>query len=237
MTRATVSPDSSGAAAHLHAERPDQDARPSKAFLELARMPARELERVLVRGRTPDLASLVGWEFRGMNNPRWARLLGIRKFIKGFYGPAGRAQSAPERARAAPGGELVAIRGYNCGVLQNADDEPWIGRPDPARPDRFGYFHVAAVDPTARDNAYLHAVLLDYGRGGNAGYDPSRGLRDYLVQVDPAEPELFLGKAYYALGPARLATSFFVLERFRRVSGGPSGDGETGSKSSLRAIS
>jgi hypothetical protein len=111
------------------------------------------------------------------------------------------------------------IRGYNCAVIQNAVEEPWIGRPDPARPDRFGYYHVAAVDPTARDNAYLHAVLLDYGRDGNASFDPTRGLRDYLVQVDPAQPDLFLGKAYYALGPARLGVSFFVLERFRRASG------------------
>ena len=35
-------------------------------------------------------------------------------------------------------------------------------------------------------------------------------------QVDPANPDLFLGKAYYALGPARVAASFFVLERDRR---------------------
>ncbi|HWN69094.1 MAG TPA: hypothetical protein VNM90_15755 [Haliangium sp.] len=189
-------------------ETPDHDARPGDAFLALARMPARALEDVLLRGQAPDLASLVGWEFRGLNTPPWARLLGIRKFIKGFYGPAGGAQPATTPA---------AIRGYNCAVVQNPVEEPWIGRPDPARPDRFGYFHVAAVDPTARDNAYLHAVLLDYGRDGNASLDPTRGLRDYLVQADPAQPDLFLGKAYYALGPARLGVSFFVLERYRRA--------------------
>jgi hypothetical protein len=186
------------------------DARPGAAFLALARMPVRALEELLQRGHAPDLASLVGWELRGLNTPPWARFLGIRKFIKGFYGPAGSAR---------PGVAPLAIRGYNCAVVQNAVDQPWIGRPDPARPDRFGYFHVAAVDPTARDNAYLHAVLLDYGRDGNAGFDPTRGLRDYLVQVDPAQPDLFLGKAYYALGPARLGVSFFVLERFRRACG------------------
>lgn len=179
---------------------------PSAAFLDLARSSRRALERALVRGETPDLAALVGWEFRGLNTPPWARLLGIRKFIKGFYGPA-----------QAPAGPLTRLRGYNCAVVQNRDDEPWIARPDPARPDRFGYFHVGAVDPTARDNAYLHAVLLDYGRDGNGNLDPVRGLRDYLVQVDPARPDLFLGKAYYALGPARAGVSFFVLERYRRA--------------------
>lgn len=211
--RNDVSPAPASAGAHPHA--PADDARPGAAFLELARMSARALEDALRRGHTPDLASLAGWEFRGLNTPPWARFLGIRKFIKGFYGlaggPAGGAQ---------PATTPLAIRGYNCAVVQNAVDEPWIGKPDPARPDRFGYYQVAAVDPTARDNAYLHAVLLDYGRDGNASFDPTRGLRDYLVQVDPAQPDLFLGKAYYALGPARLGVSFFVLERFRRAAGG-----------------
>jgi hypothetical protein len=187
----------------------------SAAFLDLARSSGRALERALVRGQAPDLAALVGWEFRGVNTPPWARLLGIRKFIKGFYGAG----------RASPGAPLTRIRGYNCAVVQNGVDEPWIARPDPERPDRFGYFHVGAVDPTARDNAYLHAVLLDYGRDGNGNFDPVRGLRDYLVQVDPSLPDLYLGKAYYALGPARIGVSFFVLERYRRAPAGGSGDG------------
>jgi hypothetical protein len=71
------------------------------------------------------------------------------------------------------------------------------------------------VDPTTRDNKYLHALLLDYGQGGGAVYDVTKGLRDYLVQVDPKDPDLFLGKAYYAVGPARVFTNFFVLERHR----------------------
>jgi hypothetical protein len=211
MTPTTARNDLSSSERHA-----DHDARPGDAFLALARMPARALEDVLMRGQAPDLASLVGWELRGLNTPPWARLLGIRKFIKGFYGPAGGVQPRADQPRGQP---PRAIRGYNCAVVQNAVDQPWIGRPDPARPDRFGYFHVAAVDPTARDNAHLHAVLLDYGRDGNGSFDPARGLRDYLVQVDPAQPDLFLGKAYYALGPARLGVSFFVLERYRRACG------------------
>lgn len=182
---------------------------PSAAFLDLARSSGSALERALVRGQAPDLADLVGWEFRGLNTPAWARLLGIRKFIKGFYGPLG----------GPAGGPPTRIRGYNCAVVQNGVDEPWIARPDPARPDRFGYFHVGAVDPTARDNAYLHAALLDYGRDGNGNLDPVRGLRDYLVLVDPALPDIYLGKAYYALGPARVGVSFFVLERYHRAPG------------------
>jgi len=32
---------------------------------------------------------------------------------------------------------------------------------------------------------------------------------------DPANPDLYLGKAYYAVGPLRIATNFFILERHR----------------------
>jgi hypothetical protein len=169
----------------------------SARYYELSRLGRDELEKVMLRGETPDLDSLAGWEFRGMNHPAWARALGIQKFIKGFF---------------RKGGE---VHGYNCPVVQDGVERPWIAKPDDDAPKRFGFYRVAPVDPTARDNAYLHAVLLDYGRGGNRRLDPTRGLRDYLVRVDPGNDDLFLGKAYYAVGPLRVATSFFFLERHR----------------------
>jgi hypothetical protein len=164
----------------------------------LEAMSMRELEVVFQRGVTPDLERLAGWEFRGTNTPRWARLAGIKKFMKGMY--------RDDRGE---------VRGYNCPVVQNRLEEPWIARPDDAAPKRFGFYRVIPVDPTSRDNAYLHSVLLDYGTGGNHRLDPTQGLRDYLVQVEAGNDDLYLGKAYYALGPLRLATSFFVLERHR----------------------
>lgn len=187
--------DSRSAGRPLQAER---SAGPSRGFLALGRRPRRELERTLLGGSAPSLDGLVGWEFRGMNTPAWALLLGIRKFVKGFY-------------RAPDGG----VYGYNCPVVQDRLEQPWRTKPDDTHPRRFGFYSVEHVDATARDNAYLHAVLLDYSRGPTAIYDPSRGLRDYLVQVAPDDPDLLLGKAYIALGPGRLAVSFFVLERFR----------------------
>ena len=51
--------------------------------------------------------------------------------------------------------------------------------------------------------------------GGNPALDPTQVLRDYVVQVDPKNPDLFLGKAYGAFGPLRIPTNFFILERFR----------------------
>jgi hypothetical protein len=171
-------------------------ARATPRALELASRPRHALEAAFLRGATPATEALVGWEFRGINTPSWARLAGIKKFVKGFI--------AHEDGR---------ITGYNCPVVQDGLARPWRTLPDDSAPKRFGFYAVTPVDPTSRDNAYLHALLLDYGAGGNKPWDPSRGLRDYLVEIDR---DLYLGKAYYALGPIRLGVSFFVLERFRR---------------------
>ena len=194
MTAAATAPSSVTGAHAPYTVRPF----PSRAALALEQTPASELEKVFVRGTTPDLDDLVGWEFRGINRMplNWipfAQVVGIKKFVKGFF-------------RAEDG----RVMGYNSPVRRNALDGRWH-----VAPKRFGFYEVAPVDPTARDNNYLHAVLLDYGKGGNKVYDPTRGLRDYLVQVDPANPDLFLGKAYYALGPLRVHSNFFILERFR----------------------
>lgn len=172
----------------------------SAAFYELERASRRELERTLLRGARPDLASLAGWEFRGANVPAWARAAGVKKFFKGFYREGG------------------DVWGYNRAAVQNRLRGAWRVKAGVRAGAPFGFYRVERVDPTSRDNAYLHALLLNYGKGENAPLDPSRGLRDYLVQVDPANPDLFLGKAYYALGPARAAISFFLLERHVRTS-------------------
>lgn len=149
----------------------------------LRALPARELETVLVRGETPAVDSLAGWEFRGWNTPAFAKILGIQEFVKGFY-------------RSANG----ALYGYNR---------------QPGKEKRFGFYRVDAVDAAARDNAYLHALLLDYGRGGGTLLDPTTRLRDYLVRVERGSDELLLGKAYVAAGPLRVPVSYFLLERLR----------------------
>jgi len=170
---------------------------PTPAALALAHASRRELERAFQRGMTPDLDSLVGWEFRGINCI--SRLTGLQKFVKGmFRGDDGR------------------VMGYNIRAVQNAIDGRWHLKPSSDAPRRFGFYEVSPVDPTARDNHYLHALLLDYGKGGNPPWDVTAGLRDYLVQVDANNPDLLLGKAYYAVGPARVAMNFFLLERLRR---------------------
>jgi hypothetical protein len=168
---------------------------PSPAHLRLEQTPMHELEKIFVRGVMPDLDDLVGWEFRGINHLPLnvlplAQLVGIKKFVKGFFR-----------------GEDGRVMGYNRPVGRNALDGRWhVGT------KRFGFYEVHEVDATAIDNKYLHAVLLNYGKGGNKAYDPTAGLRDYVVQLDD---DLYLGKAYYALGPLRVPSNFFILERHR----------------------
>jgi hypothetical protein len=174
---------------------------PSPAALALAGASWRALEHAFQRGVTPDMAGLAGWEYRGINRTpigAIARLAGIQKFVKGIV-------------RAGDG----RVVGYNCPVARNALDGRWRLQPSDDAPRRFGFYEVAPVDATGRDNRYLHAVVLDYGKGDNPAWDPSRQLRDYLVQVDAGNPDLLLGKAYYAAGPARVPLSFFVLEKLR----------------------
>lgn len=173
---------------------------PTQAALALEQMSWRDLELTFQRGSMPDLDDLVGWEFRGINRLPLnrlpvANLVGIKKFCKGFF----RAESGK-------------VMGYNSPVKGNVLDGRWD-----IKANRFGFYEVYPVDPTARDNEYLHALFLDYGKGGNAKLDITGGVRDYIVQVDPTNPDLLLGKAYYAIGPARIGTlNYFILERHRR---------------------
>ena len=174
-------------------------ARPSAEYLRLAALPPREVEALMLRGETPDIDALIDWEFRGLNLGAGARLLGIRKFIKGFY-------------RTPDGGAF----GYNVRVRQNGPAEPWRARLHDGAPRRYAYFSVGPVDAARRDNAYLHALLLDYGAAGAGRFDVAAGLRDYLVRVEPGADDLLLGKAFAAVGPWRLPVGYFLLERFRR---------------------
>lgn len=195
MSTTTIDPS-----VETHDAPPPGANRPSPRVLELEQTPLAGLEEIFVRGTTPDLAGLAGWEFRGLNSPSYFKLLGIKKFVKGFWRD-----------------EAGVTWGYNYPVEQNPIDSGWFGLPSVVAPKRFGFYRVEPVDATSRDNKYLHALLLDYGRGDNPKLDASAGLRDYLVQVDPGSPDLLLGKAYYALGPVRVPTaSFFILERHQR---------------------
>jgi len=157
-------------------------------FARMKDMSGSELGALMAAGRAPAPESLAGWEFRGWNHPPLLALLGIRKFVKGFFLADG-------------------LEGYNRPPRQDGFDAEWTGAGAP-----FGFYRV--VPPAAPDLRLPDSLLLDYGASPrNAFWKPERLLRDYLVQPDPSEPDVFLGLATLALGPARPAANYFLLER------------------------
>lgn len=159
-------------------------------FARMKGMTGRKLGSLMAAGRAPSRESLAGWEFRGWNHPPVLALLGIRKFVKGFFINA-----------------QNQLEGYNRPPRQDGFDAEWTGAGAP-----FGFYR--AVPPAAPDLRIPNSLLLDYGASPrNAIWKPERFLRDYLVQPDPGEPDVFLGLATLALGPARPATNYFLLER------------------------
>jgi hypothetical protein len=163
-----------------------------------------EREALMQSGTAPRFEDLAGWEYAGANALILTRLIGIRKFAKGFY-------DGPPRSQVGP---TPFVQGYNVIVRQNADEAEHLYLPSEAAPKRHGFYRVHAVDRASRDARYPNALMLDYSLGGNGLFGPP--LRDYVVQVYPDDPSLLLGKAYVALGPIRIPVSFFVLKRLRQ---------------------
>ncbi len=153
-----------------------------------------ELEAILRAGTPPDRAGLCGFEFRGWNTPFFAPLAGIQKFKKGFF------------ADSDVGGR---VRGYNRDVRQEGGlAGPWIEK-GTGGAKAYGFYDV---EPQT-GGRYPNSVLLNYGCDRNPRFNPIRLLRDYVVQVDPDNPDLLLGKAYLGLPGAWPVVSWFVLER------------------------
>lgn len=163
----------------------------TREYLDLVAQPQRTLRRCMLRGEPPAANDLAGREYRGTNMPATSRLLGIRRFIKGFEHADG-----------------ATVTGYNRRVRGGNLATPWTASTWHGK-QRFGYFTVTPVDPMLRDNRYLNALLLDYGSGLNAPRDPTAVLRDYLVRTQSG---LLLGHAFIALGHLRIPVGYFVLE-------------------------
>lgn len=168
-------------------------------FEDLTKKSNAELEALLRAGQPPSPESLAGYEWRGWNRPFFTKLLGIQKFIKGFFqGPAG-------------------VEGYNIPVRQNGFKGAWTHLPSAQAPKRFGFYLVSPVLEDSADNLYPGKVFLDYGASSrNAWFRPERVIRDYLVLPVEGNPDLLLGKAYLALGPW-VFSNFFILERLGKA--------------------
>ena len=160
------------------------------------------LEQVIAQGGMPDFDELEGWEFRGYNVNPASELIRARKFKKGFY---------------ADPADPAVMRGYNVKVEQNGLLNPWVDQLQHGSPVRHALYAVYPVRANEKDNLYPQALMLNYGMGQNPPLDPSRVLRDYLVQVSPDNTDLYLGKAYAAIGPFRSFGGWFILERYNRA--------------------
>ncbi len=165
---------------------------------DLAKLGNPELMQVFAEGKTPEWDQLRGFEFRGFNVGTPPKLLGIQKFKKGFFNKSDQPF------------------GYNIPVMQNGLYGKWISKPHDENPKRFGWYSVGPVDPNAKENKEPHAFLINYHDGNNPLHDGSWILRDYIVQVDHDNPDLYLGKAFLALGPARVFSNFFIIERHKQ---------------------
>jgi hypothetical protein len=175
---------------------------PSSDYLRLVATPVREMAGIMRRGEAPDVQAISGWEWRGTNLPATsARLLGIRRFIKGFHAADGR------------------FAGYNVSVAGSVLDSPWLERRQRDGRREWARFAVAPVDRTTADTPHNDALLLDYGAVDAPEPGLARRLRDYVVRVSPGSDELLLGHAFMTVGSKRVPVGWFALERLRPISG------------------
>lgn len=163
----------------------------SDLFRVLARSSDGELERRMRSAASPDLRAIVGYEWQGYNTPIVTILIGNRKFIKVFI-------------EGADGG----VRGHNYFAAGTSLDEPWERRGSIV--GRYGVRPSGAFSHPQ----YSRAALIDYGleRDQSALL---RALRDYIVQPEPSDPDVLLGKAFFSFGSVALPAGYFVLGRLR----------------------
>jgi hypothetical protein len=158
-------------------------------FDTLMAVPLRRLAAIHAAGTRPDPSVLAGREYRGANRPATSRLLGIRRFVKGFEADAD-----------------GTVRGYNKQVRGASLAAPWtaVRRKD----GRVAWAPFLVLDGPAGSTG----LLLDYGAVADPEPGVAHRLRDVLVRVEPGSDDVLLGRAYLALGSRRLPVGWFVLE-------------------------
>jgi choline dehydrogenase-like flavoprotein len=160
----------------------------------------RTLDRIMMEGTAPLIEDVLGYEFRGWNLQEATKLLGTRKFKKGFFGDPGKGYAW----------------GYNVPVKQNAKDEPWISEPSDDDPKRYFFFKVFPAS-AADDPKYPNSLVVDYRKWDEYFFlNPVRFTVDYLVYPNPSNHDLILGISYLEAGPVRPFLGYFILERYNQ---------------------
>ncbi|MDP2907849.1 MAG: hypothetical protein Q8O03_07970 [Nanoarchaeota archaeon] len=177
-------------------------------FETLAKADKKTLDDVMKNGTMPDLESMAGFEFDGYNLTFMATILGIRKFRKGFY------KYKIETEFFTVSGKYA---GYNVKMKQNKFEQPWEYKN--GKPERFGWFNIFKDYSFGKDGLDIHpnAALLHYGLDERNTLFEGKMLRDYLVQVNDNDKDLYLGKAYNAIGKSLVMPSYFIIKRAEKV--------------------
>lgn len=156
--------------------------------------------RLLVEGRPVEPSLLADSRWRGVSLglPPWLERATWTTFRKVFQEDA----------------SSGTLRGWNVRVHQDGVEAPTRARERRGRPWRFGHYVVVPSDGRGCPLPLVAGtVLLDYGRGANPAFDPTRLVRDPLVALRQ-DGTLLLGWTYLELGAWRISTpSWFTLER------------------------
>ena len=105
--------------------------------------------------------------------------------------------------------------GYNCPVEQNVLDGRWHLKPEDTRRSGSASTRSRRSTDGARQRVPARgAARLRQGRQ-QAAATRRPACATTSSRSTPDNPDLFLGKAYYAVGPLRVHSNFFILERHR----------------------
>ena len=169
---------------------------------ELLAMNRTGLMERLVGGHAIDAGQIADWEYRGISLglPKFVDRLTWKTFSKNFHrDPA-----------------LGVVRGWNVRLEQTGIEGPIEPMTKGGEPIAFGHYRVEPLDKYVMPHPVQRGLMLDYGRGGNSNFDPTRFLRDPIVALVEGSVECLLGWSYLDLAGLRLGTpSFFLLERLR----------------------
>lgn len=177
-----------------------------QTFETLAKADKKTLDDVMENGKMPDLESMAGFEFDGYNLTFMASILGIRKFRKGFY-----------KYKWNKVLDLWRYAGYNVKMKQNSFKKPWEYKGK--EPKKFGWFEIFTLNRFKEEglDMYPNATILHYGLDKRNTLFEGKMLRDYLVQVNDNDKDLYLGKAYNAIGKNLVMPSYFIIKRAEKV--------------------
>ena len=164
----------------------------------------RELRARIVEGHPVDPDALAGWAYRGVSLglPRFVERLSWKTFQKTFW-------RCPRTGR---------LLGWNVGLHQDGVDAPSRPLLRDGKPATRWHYEVIEPRGVPFPRGFDRGLIIDYGRGENPRFDPTRLMKDPLVALAPGDPDALLGMSYAVVGGVCLETpSYFTLEREHRI--------------------